>query len=101
MGADFPHFDTVYHRGTALGVAERTGDDEYTLICAATGPSERASMPRIAAAMNACLGIPSAALEAGVVGKLVDACRGFVESPRMNAADLRAMSDALKLLEAP
>ena len=35
---------------------------------------------RIVAAVNACAGIPTAALEAGVVGEMVEALRAFVEA---------------------
>ena len=34
----------------------------------------------IVAAVNACAGIPTAALEAGVVGEMVEALRAFVEA---------------------
>jgi hypothetical protein len=56
----------------------KTGPDVVSAPAMRQMPAEDAR--RIAACWNACQHIPTEALEAGVVGELVEACRTLVDS---------------------
>lgn len=65
-----PQHTTAY--GTPIHTVQPNGRDEYDHIANVFG---EANARRIAAAVNACAGIPTEALEGGVVAELLARCK--------------------------